>query len=519
MTNQEMRWEKLLSAAHASENDVDRPPDVNGVKQSTKRIDPKPLSTCYQDVLSSSSFRALQDKTQVFSLDESDFIRTRLTHSLEVSSLARQMGASLYHSSSKEAQKYIPSESQLDVVAEALAIAGLLHDLGNPPFGHFGEKVISEWLAERLDSAMRDYRSCLRQKNASRCTEKQSAILLEDLKRFEGNAQTFRMLTTARYGDWETVDFPAVALATTVKYTRSYSPESTPKCDDKRPELHKIGYYLSEEESFEKLFGRLGIEKEQGYFPRHPLAFLLEAADDIAYLTADFEDAISKNLITARDLKAYQDISPELKRAIDKSSEQATRCIEVFDDLLSGDLDMSQIHHWATQMRMLFMNCALYIFRENSKDIISGRFRSELLTHPKSFHRITAELLREFMRHYVYGNSEILKREIQAKVVIDEILDRIVPATLACLSKLADLQEHKPSESQRRYYNLLPKSIRKKLEGQIDSIGAITNICSVQGVSKADAVFYEAVRAVLDYVSSLTDSAATRLYRDMRGLS
>ena len=144
----------------------------------------------YSKIVSSAAFRRLQDKTQVFPLDKSDFIRTRLTHSIEVSTIARQLGIMI----SKNTTKYKPDDidtEDAEGIASVLLCAGLLHDLGNPPFGHFGETVIGDWFKENLD--------CIDYKGKSLRTWLNDQMV-SDLENFEGNAQALRILLKAQKG-------------------------------------------------------------------------------------------------------------------------------------------------------------------------------------------------------------------------------------------------------------------------------------------------------------------------------
>ena len=178
-----MEWAKLLSTEKLSSE----PPEPDSFKEYPINAFEKD----YSRIVSSAAFRRLQDKTQVFPLDKSDFIRTRLTHSIEVSTIARQLGIMI----SKNTTQYKPTDIAVPEDAEAIAsvllCAGLLHDLGNPPFGHFGETVIGDWFKENLDHVKykgQPLRSWL------------SAQMIADLENFEGNAQALRILLKAKHG-------------------------------------------------------------------------------------------------------------------------------------------------------------------------------------------------------------------------------------------------------------------------------------------------------------------------------
>ena len=195
-----MEWAKLLSTEKLSSE----PPEPDSFKEYPINAFEKD----YSRIVSSAAFRRLQDKTQVFPLDKSDFIRTRLTHSIEVSTIARQLGIMI----SKNTTQYKPTDIAVPEDAEAIAsvllCAGLLHDLGNPPFGHFGETVIGDWFKENLDHVKykgQPLRSWL------------SKQMIADLENFEGNAQALRILLKAKHGS--SLNLSKAIISTLVKYT------------------------------------------------------------------------------------------------------------------------------------------------------------------------------------------------------------------------------------------------------------------------------------------------------------
>ncbi|HCA4054136.1 TPA: dNTP triphosphohydrolase, partial [Listeria monocytogenes] len=227
----------------------------------------------YQRIILSASFRRLQDKTQVFPLEKNDFIRTRLTHSLEVSTIAKSMGTLV---GSQIVERNIdPSftEQNIRELSDLLASAGLLHDIGNPPFGHFGETAIRQWFAKELPTLKIDDISI------NSLLEKQ---MRNDFLHFEGNAQVLRVVTKLHqlfetsYG----MNLTSATLNSFVKY-----PVNSLQINKTHIKSKKMGYFYSEKDIFEKITEQTGTNGN-----RHPVTFLLEAADDISYLIADLED-------------------------------------------------------------------------------------------------------------------------------------------------------------------------------------------------------------------------------------
>lgn len=253
-----MKWEKLLCDERLYQEPAE-----------DKALEDYPidyLEKDYNKIVSGVAFRRLQDKTQVFPLDKSDFVRTRLTHSVEVSTIARQLGIMISKNKTRYRREEITARSE--EISSTLMCAGLLHDLENPPFGHFGETVIGEWFQNNLGK-LKYY-----PQNATDgvpVKEILSEQMVSDLEHFEGNAQTLRILLSARNGGDINVS-PSV-ISTLVKYTIN-SLNFDPKSE--KIHEHKMGYYCSEKTVFNEIVEKLGTKDSSGAVCRHPLAFFLE---------------------------------------------------------------------------------------------------------------------------------------------------------------------------------------------------------------------------------------------------
>ena len=222
----------------------------------------------YDRLIFSSPFRRLQNKTQVFPLPGSVFVHNRLTHSLEVASVGRSLGNNVY-SQLKEKYAAEPWNDKLREIGAIVAAACLAHDLGNPPFGHSGEKAISAYFSEGSGASLQ---------------EEMYQQQWDDLTHFEGNANSFRLLSHQFKGRREGgYALTYSTLASIVKY-----PYASTHAGNKQ----KCGFFRSENETFEKIASELKLIKiEEGKYCRHPLVFLVEAADDICYQIMDIEDA------------------------------------------------------------------------------------------------------------------------------------------------------------------------------------------------------------------------------------
>ena len=285
-----MTWSQLLSEERQQPK-AEKP-------ESFSKFDMTEFDDDYLSIISSQAFRRLQDKTQVFPLDKSDFVRTRLTHSLEVSVIARQLA--LMCTQDTKNQEYVPQDfrddSKLgDRIATVAACAGLLHDTGNPPFGHYGEEVLRDWFRRKLQDESFTFRG----KPVGQLLDGVDPRMRKDFENFEGNAQGLRILSKARLrGDSHDVNLTYAVMNTLIKYPNPSTDFSKKDPDVKR---HKMGYYYAEREIMEDICTATGTKAPDGSYVRHPIVYIMEAADDIAYATADLADSVKKGRFTVRE--------------------------------------------------------------------------------------------------------------------------------------------------------------------------------------------------------------------------
>ncbi|MGN0305082.1 MAG: dGTP triphosphohydrolase, partial [Lachnospiraceae bacterium] len=236
----------------------------------------------YHRIIGSASFRRLQDKTQVFPLDKSDYVRTRLTHSLEVSSFAKSLAQNVGEKLIQEKKEEGFGLKEKEDISNILQCAGLLHDIGNPPFGHFGETTIQDWFKKNLP---------LLTYKGEKLSDYLEPQMLEDFYHFEGNAQALRVVTRLHFlVDENGMNLTKALLGTIIKY-----PVSSLEINKKSGNIKtkKMGYFYADRKNFDLIQESTGTLGN-----RHPLTYLLEAADDIAYKTADIEDSVEKGNIT-----------------------------------------------------------------------------------------------------------------------------------------------------------------------------------------------------------------------------
>ena len=470
-----MNWNELLSG--------DR---IRSFQKSTTTRDLRTeFEKDYHRIIGSASFRRLQDKTQVFPLDKSDYIRTRLTHSLEVSSFARSLGQNVGEKIIREKKDPSFTMQMKEDICAVLQCAGLLHDIGNPPFGHFGETVIQDWFKENLPLLVF---------NEKPVTEVLSHQMQNDFYHFEGNTQALRVVSKLHFlVDENGMNLTKALLGTIIKY-----PVSSVEIDKKSGDIRtkKMGYFYADKNIFSNLQTSLSTNGK-----RHPLAFLLEAADDIAYKTADIEDALKKGCIT------YSLLLNELKKRMEPGDENSDYdkmiCIleKKYNKALSKGYeqpDVYAVQNWVVSIQGNMLFAASDNFIDHYDEIMSGNYKKDLFYGTGVEKMMKA--LGDIAYQYAFISKPIFKLEIAAKSILDFLLDKFVGAVLYydTEEQLSDI--HKKlmaliSEDYKRIYHHFSK-----------------DCCEEEKL-------YLRLLLVTDYVCGMTDSFAKNLYQELNGIS
>lgn len=455
--------------------------------RSFKKVAPADLRTefekDYHRIIGSASLRRLQDKTQVFPLDRSDFVRTRLTHSLEVSSLAKSLGQNI----SESVRTRIKDESFLPehkgAVCDILQCAGLIHDIGNPPFGHFGETSIQDWFKQNLAG--------LTFKERSIC-DMLEPQMLQDFFHFEGNTQAFRVVTRLHFlVDEHGMNLTKALMGTIIKY-----PVSSLEIDKDSGDIRtrKMGYFYADKENFFDVQQATGTLKR-----RHPLAFLLEAADDIAYKTADIEDAVKKGCIS------YESLLGELKgffpeRQTDRYRELVSWLEERYHKGVKrgyGRPDQYAVQNWIISAQGQMMIEVTDSFTENYRSIMDGTYGKDMFAGTGV--ELLMDALGNIAHRYVFDTRPILKLEIAAQTIFNFLLDRFVNAVIPWDTDLAMTQ------------------VQKKMISLIsENYKTIYSFCS-KGKGEEERLYLRLL-LVTDYICGMTDSYAKNLYQELNGI-
>lgn len=445
-----MNWEQLLS--------LKRFGDTN--KRIRKEQDETRLGfeVDYDRIIFSSEFRSLQDKTQVIPLSETDFVHTRLTHSLEVSvvgrSLGRLVGKKLLekHPHLQNVHGYQSNDFGVIVAAAALA-----HDIGNPPFGHSGEKAIGEFF---INGEGKKYKDQLTPKE------------YQDLCDFEGNANGFKILTESRAGLQGGLRLSYATLGAFTKYPK----ESLPKRPTKHIADKKYGFFQSEKEAFVDIANELGLIERRDKnisYSRHPLAYLVEAADDICYTIIDFEDGINLGLIQEEFALEYL-----INIVRDKIKTENYYALNTKQDRVS-------------YLRALaigtLINEAVDIFMTHEEAILNGNFDCALLD--KSKYEAQIKDIIKISVENIYQSTEVVDKEIAGYGVINTLLNTYTTAVNNCFNNTASNYD---------------KLILKGLPSTVKTV---------------DSSLYNRLSSVCYYVSLLSDSKAILDYKKIKGIS
>ena len=441
-----MEWEKLLSLKRHGDNFKRK-----RIDQDETRLG---FDVDYDRIIFSSEFRSLQDKTQVVPFSQGDFVHTRLTHSLETSvvgrSLGRRVGVEIL-------KKYPHLKNDLGYHANdfgaIVASASLAHDIGNPPFGHSGEKSIGQYF---MSGPGKKFGDILNDKE------------FQDLCDFEGNANGFKILTQSRPGREGGLRLSYATLGAFIKYPKESLPiKPTSDVSDK-----KYGFFQNEKNIYFDIANELGLSKNDGGYNRHPLTFLVEAADDICYTIIDFEDGINLGLV------------------------DEDYALEYLINLVRDSINTEKYHSLnntidrVSYLRALSINTlineAVGIFIENEDDILNGKFNVALLKKSK-FKPQIADIIKISIEK-IYESKEVIEKEVAGYNIINKLLDTFISSV-----------NRNYEGSQTSYDDLIIKLLPSTTNLNHDNL-------------------YSRLLEICHYVASLSDRKALNVYNKITGV-
>lgn len=438
-----MKWERLLSAKRFGLEHI----------HDERKHDRTDFQRDYDRLIFSSPFRRLQNKTQVFPLPGSVFVHNRLTHSLEVSTVGRSISLVVSKALRSKYEHYIADFEEIGAIVAAACLA---HDLGNPPFGHSGEKAIATYFSEGKGRPLYHQIS----KEGGRW---------EDFINFDGNANSIRLLmhqfTGRRKGGFA---MTYSTLASIIKY-----PYSSELAHGKG----KFGFFQAEESDVIRIAEELGIPKVQEQplrLRRYPLVFLVEAADDICYKIMDIEDAHKLHILsTEKTVELFMNFFPEDRQ------ERMRKTM-----LMVNDVNEQLSYLRSNVIGLLVDECA-NVFIDNEEAILDGSFEAPLINCIEDRANVAYRACTDYSVRYIYKAKDVLDIELAGYQIIGFLLDALIGAI---------------EDPDRAYSRLLLCRIPEQYEVY-------------------DKSMYTRVLAVLDYISGMTDVYALDLYRKITGMS
>lgn len=448
-----MEWKQLLSPHRVGSS---RPGEISQARS--------PFQRDFDRIVFSGSFRRLQDKTQVFPLVKADYVRTRLTHSLETSSIARSLGSAV---GVYLCDNFDMGEAQPSDVGAAVAAAALAHDIGNPPLGHAGEEAIRHWFTHSdVGRSMHDVMN-----------EDEAA----DFECYEGNAQGFRVLAKLEMPDQRGgMQLTCATLAAFAKYPCASRVARKPFGVAGK----KFNFFRSEEDLFREMAEHTGlIEAGPSAWQRHPLAYLVEAADDIAYRIVDFEDGQRLGLID------YQELERFFLEIID-SERSAEYVATIESPLRKTEFLRAQV------IGRLVAQCAK-VFIDHHDELLKGTLEKPLLSYIESqepLERIAARSTRNLYQHRAV--AEVIGAGFE---MVSGMLDIFVP----CVNEMAlEKTSGKTASYRSRRMSALIPDMEHHLADEEWKRSA-----------------YLRLLRILDYISGMTDSYAVGLFQKLKGIS
>ena len=447
-------------------------------------------------ILSSPALRRLQKRTQVFALELNASIRTRLTHSLEVAQNARFIAKTILDELKKEGLDRYKLENLENAFISTAEMTSLLHDIGNPPFGHFAEQTINKWLKKNVLSILDGF-TC-KSKEMQNLKDK----LSKDICNYDGNAQAIRVITKL-----QRLNLSYTQILSVLKYTRGAYEEKPQKGEKLDYLKKKPGFYYSEKDFVEKIQKSLHVKSGH----RFPLTYIMEAADDISYLTADLEDSVEKGILSLE--KVYNLIKDECEKSnekyllevVQKRYEQAKKNEEPY-----------QFNMFFTLTRATFINdfvkYVTNVYIKNHQTIYDGEFNHALLEYDKKSKYYKAiQILQKISAKHIYQNSDVQTLEIQGYAIVNGLLDLYKP-----LLELSSKEFEKLLKDEKIECFISMRLIKRVSSKQIVAYkNDIKNLEKQNQESYEMLEWYHRVRLIIDYISGMTDDFALHEYKTL----
>ena len=442
-----MKWTQLISNKRLGQEH----------RHTERHDDRTEFKRDYDRLIFSAPFRRLQNKTQVFPLPGSIFVHNRLTHSLEVASVGMSLGNDVAQRIIQEKRPELRG-TLFEQIGQIVSTACLAHDLGNPPFGHSGEKAIQTFFTEGAGNALKS---------------KVSSEFWDDITHFEGNANAFRLLThqfKGRRAGGFVMTYST--LASIVKYPYASSAAS---------KKGKFGFFQSEQEYYQRIADEMGIicksaPGEPLRYARHPLVYLVEAADDICYEIMDLEDAHKLKILTYDETERLllKFFDPEnqkkiLKRIVDEGLQDPNEKVVYMRACVIGKLE----------------NECVNTFVENEEAILNGTFEGSLIEHINEIQRNAYQQCAKLSVERIYRSRPVLDVELSGYKIMATLMEQMTEAVM----------------HPERYYS---QQLIERVSSQYD-------------INSND--LETRIMAVIDYIAGMTDIYALDVYQKINGIS
>lgn len=449
------------------------------------------------------AFRRLQQKAQVFSMESNAAVRSRLTHSFEVSQIGRYIADQI---SLQLTKKNLATQEECAALTTFVETACLMHDIGNPPFGHFGESAISEWFRINGEKAISEALASSKTKP----TTEQTKEFLADFLEFDGNPQGLRIVTKLqRNSDEYGLNLTKTTLAAYLKYVRTSNEKSTPSS----PFTKKCGYFSTEKSIVDSIWKEFNYTKPQ----RFPFAYIMEAADDIAYCISDLEDSIEKGLLNKE--QALKEIHKDWTSINTKKDKASVKINEILKNAGKGHKPDGQpftFTDFRTSLNRLLVEYAASQYIFNHKKILSGSMSSLILSDSPCGKIL--ETLKGYCRKKVYCHESVQKIELAGYRAIYGLLEQFSCLLTASEERFTNsLNREKidnegcPIIIESKLLTLFPKNY----------IAAYRDQLAKTPTTDKNYKFIEwnlRTHLIVDFISGMTDDFASTTYQSLSGM-
>lgn len=440
------------------------------------------------------AFRRLQQKAQVFSMESNAAVRSRLTHSLEVSQIGRYMADSICILLK---ERGFAEDEECTALVTFVETACLMHDIGNPPFGHFGEAAIANWFQQNGGAIIK--------KSLPSSSEEEAEKFLVDFMQFDGNPQGLRVVTKLqRNNDEYGLNLTKTTLASYLKYLRC----SYETIDDKKLFNKKCGYFLTEEDTVKSIWKNFGFSCPQ----RFPLAYIMEASDDIAYCISDLEDSIEKKFLDKKN--CFEEIFNYWER--EKPENEDEIFSEIKSILESSRKSETTYTDFRTKINRALVKFCAQKYIDHHDDILNGTIES--LLPEGSSARAILEAIKKFCRETVYCNEVIQRVELAGYTAIYGLLDRCRDVLECEENRFLSALDYKNKDSngnsiltEKKILKLFPKNYIVNYHSEINNFDKTEKDYGLREWNAR-------AHLVVDFISGMTDDFAMSTYQELSGI-